>query len=61
MIDSVIIGYDKSSGDIPVLTVGRVNSIDRSVTIVNAFQGDEATELYTRLTTVKKSEGVSNE
>ena len=61
MIDSVIIGYDKSSGDIPVLTVGRVNSIDRSVSIVNAFRGDEAVELYNRLTTVKKSEGVSNE
>ena len=60
MIDSVTIGCDKSSGDIPVLTVGRVNSIDRSVTIVNAFQGDEAIELYNRLTTVKKSEGESN-
>ena len=61
MIDSAIINYDKSNGDIPVLTVRRVSSNDRVVTIVNVFQGDEATELYNRLTTVKKSEGVSNE
>lgn len=51
MADVILVGYDNTSGDIPVLTVGRKegNVID----IFNAFQGDEAVELYKKLTTVK--------
>ena len=60
MIGSVIVSYDNQSNDIPILIVGRKRK-NQSVEIVNAFQGDEAIDLYTRLTTVKKSEGDSNE
>ena len=60
MVDSVIFSYDNQSNDIPILIVGRKRK-NQSVEIVNAFQGDEAIDLYTRLTTVKKSEGDSNE
>lgn len=60
MIDSVIVSYDNQSNDEPILIVGRKRK-NKSVEIINAFQGDEAVELYNRLTTVKKSEGVSNE
>ena len=59
MVDSIIISYDNSSNDIPILLVGKKRP-NQSVEIVNAFQGDEATELYKRLTTVKKSKGDSN-
>ena len=60
MIGSVIVSYDNQSNDIPILIVGK-KRLNQSVEIINAFQGDEAVELYNRLTTVKKSEGVSNE
>ena len=60
MIDSVIVSYDNQSNDIPILIVGRKRK-NQSVVIINAFQGDEATELYTKLTTVKKSEDDSND
>ena len=59
MIDSVIVSYDNQSNDIPILIVGRKRK-NQSVEIINAFQGDEATELYNRLITVKKPEGDSN-
>ena len=36
-----------------ILVVGRKNEGDVPV-IINAFQGEEAVELYNRLTTVKK-------
>lgn len=60
MIDSVIVSYDNQSNDEPILIVGRKRK-NQSVEIINAFQGDEAVELYTRLTTVKKPEGDLNE
>ena len=60
MIGSVIVSYDNQSNDIPILIVGK-KRLNQSVEIINAFQGDEAIELYNRLTTVKKSEGNSNE
>ena len=60
MIGSVIVSYDNQSNDIPILIVGK-KRLNQSVEIINAFQGDEAIELYNRLTTVKKSEGDSNE
>lgn len=60
MIGSVIVSYDNQSNDVPILIVGK-KRLNQSVEIINAFQGDEAVELYKRLTTVKKSEGGSNE
>ena len=56
MICSFILNYDNQSIDIPILIVGRKRS-NRSVDIINAFQGDEAVELYNRLITVKKTRG----
>ena len=52
--DSIIVSYDYNfSKDIAVLVVGRKNP-NTSVTIINAFQGDEAKELYQKLVTIKK-------
>lgn len=54
MVDSLIISIDTSNGkDNAVLIVGR-KAVGQQVEIVNAFQGDEALELYDRLSTVKK-------
>lgn len=52
---SLLIGYDNTNGlDNTVLIVGQ-KGVGEVVTIVNAFQGEEAEELYKKLTT-KKSE-----
>ena len=59
MVGSVIVSYDNQSNDIPILIVGRKRK-NQSVEVINAFQGDEDVELYTKLTTVKKSEDDSN-
>lgn len=56
MIGSVIVSYDNQSNDIPILIVGRKRK-NQSVEVINAFQGDEAVELYKRLTTVKNTRG----
>lgn len=49
---SVIISWDFSNGkDVGVLIVGRQQN--GKVEIVNAFQGQEAEELYLKLTTPK--------
>ena len=59
--DTVLVSFDRESpASDPILIVGRKRK-NQSVEIINAFQGDEAVELYNRLTTVKKSEGDSNE
>ena len=59
--DTVLVSFNRESGDSdPILIVGRKRK-NQSVEIINAFHDDEAVELYNRLTTVKKSEGVSNE
>ena len=59
--DTVLVSFDRESpASDPILIVGRKRK-NQSVEIINAFQGDEAVELYNRLITVKKSEGVSNE
>lgn len=53
MVDSLIISIDTANGrDNTVLIVGR-KTFGQQVEIVNAFQGNEALELYSRLTTVK--------
>lgn len=54
MVDSLIISIDTSNGkDNTLLVVGR-KTVGQQVMIVNAFQGEEALDLYNRLTTVKK-------
>ena len=59
--DTVLVSFNRESPTSdPILIVGRKRK-NQSVEIINAFQGNEAVELYNRLTTVKKSEGVSNE
>lgn len=51
---SVIVGYDCTNGkDNAVLVVGK-REWNGSTTIINAFQGEEATELFEKLITPKK-------
>ena len=51
MAESVIVSYDNSNGkDHTVLIVGR-KRINQTVEIINAFQGQEAEELYKKLIT----------
>ena len=48
-IDILLVSYDNVSNDKPVLIVGRKGKRE-TVQIVNAFQDDEAEELYKKLT-----------
>ena len=51
MEDTILVSYvQPTNGDIPVLIVGRKRS-NESLDIINAFQGDEASELYMKLIT----------
>lgn len=52
MNDAIIVSYDDHSNDVPILIVGR-KRLNESTKIINAFDGDEAKELYERLVTVK--------
>lgn len=49
-IDVLLVSYDNVSNDKPVLIVGRKES-SGPVKIINAFQDEEAEELYKKLTT----------
>lgn len=54
--DCILVSVDFSHGaDVGVLIVGR-RLPNGSTAIVNAFQGDEAVELYKKLVTVKEKE-----
>lgn len=59
MITSMIISFDNQSNDEPIMIVGTKRP-NQSIEIINALQGEEAVELYKRLTTVKCREGASN-
>lgn len=50
---SVIVAFDHKEGDKAILLVGRKNP-KQDVAIINAFEGEEAKELWKKLT-VKKS------
>lgn len=51
--EAIIVAYDyKQDSDNAVLIVGQKNKI-KDIEIINAFQGDEATELWNKLTTKK--------
>lgn len=52
MNDVIFVSYDNHSNDVPILIVGR-KRLNDSIEIINAFDGDEAKELYERLITVK--------
>lgn len=57
--ETLLVGFDqKTDTDTAILIVGK-KRLNQSVEIINAFQGDEAIELYNRLITVKKKSGVT--
>ena len=57
MVDSILVSVDFSNKhDTGVMVVGR-KRMNQSVEIINAFQGDEARELYEKLVPKKKKEG----
>lgn len=49
--DTFLVSFDYAHGDIPVLIVGKKDKGE--LDIINAFKGEEATELYQKLTTKK--------
>lgn len=52
--DSILVGFDDTDGaDECVLIVGR-KTPGEVVDIINAFQGEEARDLYLKLTTKKE-------
>lgn len=54
-ISSVIVSWDFSHGkDVGVLIVGKKKN--GQIDIINAYQGEEAYEIYRRLTVQKKSQ-----
>lgn len=56
LTDTLLVSIDlETDGDGAVLIVGRKRK-GKSVEIVNAFQGKEASDLYNRLVTVQKGE-----
>ena len=56
MTDSILVAFDTTGGkDKDILIVGKKRP-NESVEIINAFQGEEAIELWNRLT-VKKEKG----
>ena len=56
MVDSILVSVDFLNKDgTGVLIVGR-KRMNQSVDLINAFQGDEARELYEKLVTKKKKE-----
>lgn len=51
MEDTILVSYvQPTNGDTPILIVGRKRP-NKSLDIINAFQGDEASELYIKLIT----------
>lgn len=54
--DTLLVSVDlTTNGDNAVLIVGRKKQ-NQAVNVINAFQGEEAVELYNRLVTVEKGE-----
>ena len=59
MAETLLVGFDISENDKCVLIVGKKRP-NESVEIINAFQGEEAKDLYKKLTEVKKADaGIS--
>ena len=54
---SIIVRYDASeTGDEPILLVGKKNQ-NETIKIINAFQGEEARDLWKKLTERNKKIG----
>ena len=54
MTDSIIVSYDNTNGrDLTILLVGN-KRFNKPVEVINAFQGKEAEELWTKLTTIRE-------
>lgn len=49
--DTFLVSFDYAHGNIPVLIVGRKDK--GGLDIINAFKGEEAKELYQKLTAKK--------
>ena len=47
--DTLFVGFDDASGDIPVLTVAKRDG--NEMHFINVFQGEEAREMYKKLST----------
>ena len=45
--DTILVSFDYTHGDVPVLIVGRKKKGE--IEVINAFKGEEAKELYQRL------------
>ena len=61
MNDKLLITFEKSQDDIPVLIVGRENHMtyitgSPSFTIINIFTGDKAVEIWNTLENRRKKE-----
>ena len=56
--DTLLVSISFSDKDTGVLVVGRKRK-NKSIDIVNAFQGDEALELYKKLVTQKEKNNES--
>lgn len=55
--DMLMVGYDHKEGDSPTLVIGRTNPTTKEVDILNIFKGDEAFNLYKKLSTPHTFEG----
>ena len=56
--DSMLIGFNRMLGeDIATVLVGKKRE-NGSVEIINAFEGEEAIELYEKLITIKNKEEI---
>ena len=56
--DTLLVSISFSDKDVGVLVVGRKRK-NQSIEIINAFQGDEALELYKKLVTKKEKSNES--
>lgn len=50
--DTILVSFDYIHGDIPVLIVGRRGN-EKEIDVINAFEGEEAKDLYQKLTKKK--------
>lgn len=48
-IDVLLVSYHTPSNGIPFMVIGRKNN-DEIVNVLNAFEGNEASEIYKKLT-----------
>lgn len=48
--DCLFIGFDMGSGDVPTMTIARTDSKYPVFTVINEFTGEEANDMYIKLT-----------